>query len=240
MSEEGTVHILVVDDDPAVRDVLRGLLAREGYIVHQAGSGPELFATLKQYPIGLVTLDLTLGREDGLELSRQVRSQCEVPIIIVTGKADEVDRIVGLALGADDYIVKPFNLREVLARIRAVLRRTARGSVAAPRPGAPVRFGDWVLDVPSRELRRISGEVAPLTTAEFNLLEAFSERRGRVLTRNMLIELLKGNDAELFDRSIDTLVGRLRKKIEPNPEEPTYIKTVRGVGYVFAATAKSS
>ncbi len=157
---------------------------------------------------------------------------------MISAKAEDVDRIVGLEVGADDYIVKPFNLREVLARVRAVLRRSERGAGLSPpvETATHFQFGDWVLNPGSRDLRKTDGTVASLTSAEFNLLEAFLKRPGRVLTRDNLLDVTKGQDASQFDRSIDTLIGRLRKKIEPDPEVPIYLKTVRGAGYIFAAS----
>lgn len=229
-------HILIVDDDSQVRGVLRALLEREGYVVHEARNGIEMRLRLEAEPIQLITLDLYLDGEDGLVLARQTRANCDVPIIMITAKGDEVDKIVGLEVGADDYIIKPFNLREVLARIRAVLRRYERPSskLDDSREAEIMQFGDWLLNLTTRELRKPCGVPVPLTSAEFNLLEALVKKPARTLTREALLDLTKGADTHQFDRSIDTLVARLRKKIEPNPDEPTYIKTVRGLGYVFS------
>jgi DNA-binding response OmpR family regulator len=230
------VEILVVEDEEPVRDMLRNLLEREGFVVREARNSAEVRAALKKHTIGLITLDLNLGRENGLALARDIRVQHDVPIIMVTAKADDVDRIIGLELGADDYITKPFNLREVLARIRAVLRRYERG--ASEQASGKITFGDLALDVDSRELKRSNGELVMLTTAEFKLLEVLAKRPSRVLSRDSLMDLLKGHEATAFDRAIDTLVGRLRKKVEADPETPTLIKTVRGVGYVFTPPSK--
>ena len=230
------VEILVVEDEEPVRDMLRNLLEREGFVVREARNSAEVRAALKKHTIGLITLDLNLGRENGLALARDIRVQHDVPIIMVTAKADDVDRIIGLELGADDYITKPFNLREVLARIRAVLRRYERG--ASETASGKITFGDLALDVDSRELKRSNGELVMLTTAEFKLLEVLAKRPSRVLSRDSLMDLLKGHEATAFDRAIDTLVGRLRKKVEADPETPTLIKTVRGVGYVFTPPSK--
>lgn len=223
--------ILIVEDDESVSSMLRELLAREGYNVHQARNGEELRRALATLPISLITLDLNLGGEDGLELCRQTRFAHDIPIIMVTGKSDDVDRIVGLELGADDYIAKPFNLREFLARIRAVLRRCelARSNSVKQR----IPFGDFLLDVSRRELTRVNGEHVPLTTAEFNLLLVLAQRPGHVFTREVLMDSLKGDASNAFDRSIDTLIARIRKKIEPDPTSAPIIKTVRGVGYSF-------
>jgi len=230
------VEILIVEDEDPVRDMLRNLLEREGFIVREARNSAEVRAALKKHTIGLITLDLNLGRENGLALARDLRVQHDVPIIMVTAKADDVDRIIGLELGADDYITKPFNLREVLARIRAVLRRYERS--ASETANGKITFGDLALDVDSRELKRSNGELVMLTTAEFKLLEILAKRPSRVLSRDSLMDLLKGHEATAFDRAIDTLVGRLRKKVEADPETPTLIKTVRGVGYVFTPPSK--
>ena len=232
-------HILVVDDEEQVRNLLRNLFEREGFTVSEASSGAEMNARIENGPINLVTLDLNLSGEDGLALAREVRARLDVPIIMITAKCGDIDRVVGLELGADDYIVKPFNLREVLARVRAVLRRYDPPSVSAM-PGNPgtheqYRFGDWVLDLTSRELHKHGKAAVALTTAEFNLLEVLVRRPNRVLSRDILMDLLKGHDWAPLDRSIDTLVGRVRKKIEANNEIPNLIKTVRGIGYIFTA-----
>jgi two-component system, OmpR family, response regulator len=230
------VHILVVDDEAEIRTLLRRCFEREGFQVAEAKDGMELRARIDQHPISLITLDLTLGGEDGLELAREIRGKCNIPIIMITGKGDTVDRVVGLELGADDYISKPFQLREVLARVRAVLRRYGAAEITAATP-APERyvFEHWLLDLNRRELARDEGEVQELTTAEFNLLDLFVRRPHRVLSRDNIMDLLKGHEWSPLDRSIDALVGRLRKKIETDPDHPRLIKTVRGVGYVFTA-----
>lgn len=241
MSEIAQRRILVVDDEPQVQTLLCNLLEREGYAVAGACNGAEMQSLLGKTPFSLITLDLNLAGEDGLALAREIRARHDIPIIMITAKDSEIDRVVGLELGADDYIVKPFNVREVLARVRAVLRRY-EPPAAATKPAAeagPVheryRAGGWILDVTARELRAGDGKLVELTTAEFNLLELFVRRPSRVLSRDAIMDLLKGQDWSPLDRSIDTLVGRLRKKIEPDVETPTMIKTVRGVGYVFTA-----
>jgi DNA-binding response OmpR family regulator len=237
MNEKAATHILIVDDEPEIRLMLRRLFEREGFAVTEAKDGGELFAALGRSPVSLVTLDLRLGGEDGLELARRVRMAYNLPIVMISGKGDPIDRIVGLELGADDYISKPFHLREVLARVRAVLRRyeMTTESAAPDRASAGVRyqFAGWVLDISRRELSTKAGVRQDLTTAEFNLLQVFLARPARVLSRDNLMDLLKGTEWSPVDRSIDNLVGRLRKKIEAKPEAPELIKTVRGVGYVF-------
>ena len=185
-----------------------------------------------------MTLDLKLGGENGLEVARRIRAERNVPIVMITGKGDPIDRIVGLELGADDYIAKPFHVREVLARIRAVLRRYEHVA-ERPAPAQPanerLKFDGWLLDLDRRELKSEAGTVQDLTTAEFNMLAMFAQRPTRVLSRDNIMDMLKGHDWSPFDRSIDALIVRLRRKIEVQPEAPRLIKTVRGVGYVFAA-----
>ena len=233
----------MVDDDAQVRTLLRNLLETEGYVVSEAANGQEMRSIIETQPTSLITLDLKLAGEDGLALAQEVRAKHNIPIIMVTAKADDVDKIIGLELGADDYITKPFNVREVLARVRAVLRRyepTAGGQ----RPFAPsdhkkYAFSDWVLDITARELRTADGKKKELTTAEFNMLELLVKHPTRVFSRDAIMNMMKGQEWAPFDRSIDTLIGRLRRKIEPDPEHPTLIKTVRGVGYVLSADVTS-
>jgi DNA-binding response OmpR family regulator len=231
-------HILIVDDDPKIRLLLRRCLEPEGYRVTEAHDGKSVFSVLKASHVDLITLDLTLDSEDGLEIARRLRSTAAVPIIMITGKGDAVDRIVGLELGADDYISKPFHIREVLARVRSVLRRStdrSHGHHEKSQSGKVFRFGNWVLDCDKRELRSTTGTLAQLTTAEFDLLVVLVQRPNRVLSRDILLDLLKGRDWAAYDRIIDTQIARLRKKIETRPEVPEMIKTVRGVGYSFTA-----
>jgi DNA-binding response OmpR family regulator len=235
-----TTEILIVDDDSEVRHVLRTLFQREGYAVSEAADFAGALARLQSGGVSLVTLDLTLGADDGLALLRQVRAHDDVPVIMVSGKGDPIDRVVGLELGADDYIAKPFILREVLARVRAVLRRHEPAKSGLPASSGAenherLKFDHWILDVTSRELRSVDGKVRELTTGEFNLLELFVRRPHRVLSRDEIMDLLKGHDWSPLDRSIDALVGRLRKKIEPEHSSPCHVKTVRGVGYMFAS-----
>ncbi len=238
---ETGVRIVVVEDDDHVRRLLRIMFETEGYAVSEAREASELYHCLKVFDVALITLDLNLPREDGLTIARTVRKTSDVPIIMVTAKASDVDRIVGLEVGADDYIVKPFNVREVLARVRAVLRRTRpHGPSATADDRRIFAFGDWVLDATARELRSRDGIEKSLTGAEFKLLEALVMRPFRVLSRDQLIDLVGGRDAAPLERSVDTLIGRLRKKIERDPVRPLILKTARGAGYVFSAkvTAK--
>jgi two-component system OmpR family response regulator len=245
-SDTATATILVVDDEEAVRALLRDCFEMEGYRVIEAKDGSELNARLGASKVDLMTLDLKLGGENGLDLARQVRSHSNIPIVMISGKGDTIDRIVGLELGADDYITKPFHVREVLARVRAVLRRYEAGGSADPgttashasHPGERLAFGDWVLDTGKRELKSQGGTVQDLTTAEFNMLEMFVHRPSRVMSRDAIMDLLKGHEWSPYDRSIDSLIVRLRKKIEADTENPRLVKTVRGIGYVFAAEVR--
>jgi DNA-binding response OmpR family regulator len=238
-STPGTRTILVVDDEEPVRTLLRECFELEGYRVEEAGDAASALERIMDTPVQLVTLDLNLGGDNGLELARQIRGRCNAPIVMITGKGDTIDRVVGLELGADDYIAKPFHVREVLARVRAVLRRyepVATNELAPPvKDDAEIwAFDGWVLNAASRELTTASGEERELTTAEFDMLLMFVRRSRRVLSRDNIMDLLKGHEWSPLDRSIDTLVARLRRKVEDTPETPRLIKTVRGVGYVFA------
>jgi DNA-binding response OmpR family regulator len=250
MSDRAVRRILVVDDEPEVRTLLRECFEMEGWAVSEAADGRALAAALASEPVDLVTLDLKLGGENGLDLARYVRATNNVPIVMITGRGDTIDRVVGLELGADDYITKPFHVREVLARVKAVLRRydATAGSAASANalvPGADgagkteaYEFDRWVLDIDKRELSAADGRLQELTTAEFNMLGMFVRRPSRVLSRDNIMDLLKGHDWAPYDRSIDSLIVRVRRKIESDPEVPRLIKTVRGVGYVFAADVK--
>ncbi len=233
-------HILVVDDDKGIRSMLRRYLEAEGFRVSEAADGTALRAALKEAEVDLVLLDLVMPGEDGLSLARDIRRHSSVPIIILTGKGDLIDRVVGLEAGADDYLTKPFHLREVLARIRSVLRRARPPAQPSeedkpPGPGEILGFLGWELDLTRRELQPPSGDRVPLTTGEFELLRVFARNANRVLTRDQLLDLVQGRGWSAFDRSIDTQVARLRRKIERDPAKPELIKTVRGAGYVFAA-----
>jgi DNA-binding response OmpR family regulator len=243
---EEASRVLVVDDDPLIRSMLRRYLTAEGFAVTEATDGSGVRGALDQGPVQVVLLDLVMPGEDGLSLARQIRQRSNVPIIMLTGKGELIDRVVGLEAGADDYITKPFELRELLARIRAVLRRTAAQPLPtaspdptpAPPPTDSLLFEGWGLDLVKRELRDPAGANVPLTAGEFDLLRVFACHPNRVLSRDQLIELVKGRDWSSFDRAIDTQVGRLRKKIEADPANPTLVKTVRGGGYIFATSVK--
>jgi len=237
-------HILVVDDEPRIRTMLRRYLGEEGFRVSEAMDGAGVRATLAQGPVHAVLLDLVMPGEDGLSLIRQIRQSSSVPIIMLTGKGELIDRVVGLEAGADDYMTKPFELREVLARIRAVIRRAAAtpppAPEAAPAADEVLTFDGWMLDLVKRELRDPQGQTVVLTAGEFDLLRVFASHPNRVLSREQLIDLVKGRDWAAYDRAIDTQVGRLRKKIEPDLANPALIKTVRGGGYIFSAAVRTS
>ncbi len=233
-------HILVVDDDAKVRLLLRRCLEQDGYRVSEAVGEADTMKMVSAGSVDLVTLDLNLNGEDGLDIARSIRAASTVPIVMVTGKGDTIDRVVGLELGADDYISKPFHVRELLARIRTVLRRTAGlsnvpGCAPDERADDRYTFGTWTVDFSKLELHAVGGEPHELTTAEFKLLEALIKNAKRVLTRDQLMDHVNGRDWSPFDRSIDNQIARLRRKIENNPAHPELIKTVRGVGYSFTA-----
>jgi len=230
-------HILIVDDHRDIRDLVSRALVREGFRVSAAADGRAMRALLADSRIDLILLDLMLPGESGLTLCKEVRSSSNVPIIMITAKGEEVDRIIGLELGADDYLPKPFGTRELIARINAVLRRTRAGSNDLQQKHKPKRyvFDRWTLDVDGRELLRNDGVAIPLSTGEYDLLLAMVMRPQRVLARETLLDLARGRAASPFDRSIDTQISRLRKKLEANPAEPKIIQTVWGGGYTFAA-----
>jgi DNA-binding response OmpR family regulator len=228
-------HILVVDDDADLRQMVADYLNDYDLRVTGAADGSAMRNAIAHEVVDLVLLDLRLPSEDGMILARELRETSNVPIIILTGRKDDVDRILGLELGADDYLTKPFNLRELLARIRAILRRTQAHPVPHVEGRAPqaFRFGAWELNLRSRRLTSNDGERVELTHAEFALLAAFLGAPERILSREQLLELSRGNDENVFDRSIDVQILRLRRKIESDPSRPKLIRTERGAGYFF-------
>ena len=234
-------HILVVDDDAETRNLLREYLQKNGYRVSAAADGPAMRAAMSVAQPDLVVLDVMLPGEDGLSLCRDLRAHNNVPVIMLTARGEETDRIVGLELGADDYVPKPFNPRELLARVKSVLRRT-RSLPGNLRPDAAgeFRFSGWALDVATRDLTSPEGVVVPLSGTEFNLLRVFLAHPNRVLTRDQLIDLMLSRDAGPFDRAIDVQVSRLRHRLRDDAREPEIIKTVRGQGYVFAARVEAA
>jgi len=227
--------ILVVDDDPEIRDLLARFLERHGMAARVAADGERALRAVKDGGVDLVVLDLMLPGEGGFEICRKLRQISAVPVIMLTALAEDTDRIVGLELGADDYVTKPFNPRELLARIRAVLRRAAGQAAPEEEGGTIYGFAGWRLDAARRELLDPEGALVSLTAGEFDLLMAFLEHPRRVLDRDQLLTFTKGRLAQPFDRSIDVQLSRLRRKIEPDPKEPQIIKTVRGGGYLFTS-----
>lgn len=238
---EAQHHILVVDDDDQVRRMLRRCFEDEGYRVSEAVDQAGVTLALAN-GIDLITLDLNLGGADGLSIARTVRQSWDLPIIMITGKGDMIDRIVGLEIGADDYIAKPFHLREVLARVRSVLRRAGPRNQPTAAPAASgsaqIRFDGFVLDLDRRELSGPDGDIR-ITSGEFDLLALFARHPHRVLSRDQIMDLLKGHDWAPNDRSIDNQIARLRKLIEPDSNQPRLLKTVRGAGYSFTPKSLS-
>ncbi len=235
-------HILIVDDHREIRDLVSRALVKEGFRISAAADGKAMRKVLADSRIDLILLDLMLPGESGLTLCREIRATSGIPIIMVTAKGEEVDRVIGLELGADDYLPKPFGTRELTARINAVLRRTRveGGGTLSPIKTKRYAFDRWVLNVEARELIRDDGVSVALSTGEFDLLLAMLQRPQRVLTRETLLDLARGRAAASFDRSIDTQVSRLRKKLEADPAEPRIIQTVWGGGYRLAAEVTES
>jgi two-component system OmpR family response regulator len=239
MSDNG--HILVVDDQKEICDVVQEYLTGEGYRVSTANDGSGMRRALGQSHIDLVILDLMLPGEDGLTLARGLRDESGIGIIILTGRGETVDRIIGLEMGADDYLPKPFHLRELLARVKSVLRRVqSRTGEPGQTTRSHAQFAGWSLDLSSRELMSPGGEEVRLTTGEFDLLAAFVNNPNQVLSRDRLLDLARNREAGPFDRTIDVQVGRLRRKLEEDPQNPSLIKTVRGSGYIFTPTVDMS
>ena len=235
---EPTPHILVVDDDREIRDLLARFLERHRLRVTAVRDGREARRAWTQGHYHLVVLDLMLPGEGGLDLARWMRAQSDIPIVMLTAMGEETDRIIGLELGADDYVPKPFNPRELLARIRAVLRRAGDVEEKRPDQNKIIRFGGWTLEPARRRLMNPDGVEVPLTGGEYDLLVALVDRANRVLTRDMLLDLLRGRQAGPFDRAIDVAISRLRRKLEDDGRNAQLIKTVRGGGYVLAATVE--
>ena len=237
-------HIAVLDDEVDITQLLANYLQSHGFRVTQLHNGASLMKLMGSDPADLVLLDLGLPGEDGFSIARRMRENWRCGLVIVTGRGDAVDKVVGLEVGADDYVTKPFDLRELVARVKAVLRRLAPddavpAATASPAPAAAVatpdrlRFAGWQLDLAARSLANPEGQAVPLTGGEFDLLRAFARHPGRVLSRDFLLEQTRGREAAPFDRTIDVQVGRLRKKIEADPDDPQIIKAVRGAGYIL-------
>jgi len=227
-------QLLVVDDEPKIRHLLKKYLSQEGYSVEAVSDGSAMDKYLINHSVDLVILDLMLPGEDGLSIGRRLRHQQNMPIIILSARSEELDKIIGLEMGADDYLAKPFNPRELLARIRSVLRRSMQDHSAANRTADKLlKFGPYCLNIERHELTRDQQSIQ-ITTGEFSLLKIFLEHSERVLDRDTLLEITKGYTHSSIDRSIDVCVGRLRRKIEDDPTNPVYLRTIRGVGYIFS------
>ncbi len=233
-------HILILDDDAELRGLLEQRLRSHQYDVSLAATGAELRTIMQHTSVDVIILDLMLqGGEDGLSICREIRMGSTVPIIMLTAMSHEADRVIGLEMGADDYLTKPFSDRELIARIKAVLRRQGFSATAEQNISEGFKFAGWTLDVQRRELRDPEHALVDLTSGEFDLLTVMAERANRLLSRDLLIELSKGRDADVFDRSIDITISRLRQKIEDDVKNPQFIKTIRGKGYIFVSDPKS-
>jgi two-component system OmpR family response regulator len=237
-------HVMIVDDDREIRELVGNFLKKNGLNVTFAADGRQMWSLLENMTVDLIVLDIMMPGDDGLVLCRGLRSgkHRKTPVLLLTARDDDMDRIIGLEMGADDYIVKPFVARELLARIKAVLRRTRMlpPNFQVTEQGQQVMFGDWRLDTTARHLLDPSGTIVSLSGAEYRLLRVFLDHPQRVLNRDQLLNLTQGRDADLFGRSIDLLVSRLRQRLREDAREPTFIKTVRSEGYVFSATVEIS
>ena len=232
--ENSQYHLLICDDELEVREMVHEYLCKRGFNVSKASSSDELRAVMAGNRIDLIILDINMPREDGLTTLRSLRIEDQTPVVMLTAAGEVVDRIIGLEMGADDYLGKPVDLRELEARVKAVLRRksTDDASVKQEKPGT-ARFGDYELDIEAAKMHDADGGEVPLTAMEFNLLKAFAENKGRVLNRDQILEKAHDRSWDPFDRSIDIRISRLRRKIEENPTQPKVIRTVRGLGYIF-------
>ena len=232
-------HLLLVDDERSIREPLAQYLGRNGFRVTAVENASEARMRLNANAIDLVILDIMMPGEDGLSLCRHIRETSEIPVILLTAKSEETDRIVGLEMGADDYVLKPFSPRELVARIKVIFRRVATGGQRVTAPdGATYAFANWLLKTQERTLVDGEGVALPLSTAEYNLMLTFATRPNQVLSRDQLLDITQGREANAFDRAIDNQISRLRKKIEPDPKNPTLIKTVWGGGYTLSADVR--
>jgi two-component system, OmpR family, response regulator len=233
-SPDDAARILIVDDDPLMRQMLIRYFEQEGYRISGAANAAEMRAQLIAKSHDVILLDIVMPGEDGLTLAREIRTRSDVGIIMLTGRDELLDRVVGLEVGADDYVVKPFQLRELLARVRSVLRRRKSASEIQDPANETIRFDGWVLDTGRRHLISPEGEDVTLTTGEFDILVTLARRPGRVFNRETLMDLTRRRNYEAYDRTIDAQIARLRRKIEADSRNPAFVKSVRGVGYVFA------
>lgn len=233
--DDQTTRILVCDDEQDVREMLQEYLGKRGFAVTTASNAQELRSELARSRTDLIILDINMPGEDGLAALRSLRVESQVPVIMLTAAGEVVDRIIGLEMGADDYLGKPVDLRELEARAKAVLRRRGGGDAKKESPAKvdSAQFGDYLLDIAAAKMTASDGSELPLTAMEFNLLKAFARNKGRVLNRDQILEQAHDRSWDPFDRSIDIRISRLRRKIEKNPEKPTIIRTVRGLGYVY-------
>ena len=229
-------HILVLDDEPSICAIVKRALEGGGFRVTTVASGPDMTRALSAGAVDLLVLDLMLPGEDGLVLLRDIRATRDLPVVVLTGRGEPVDRVLGLELGADDYIAKPFEPRELVARVRSVLRRTQRPATAQRPETGILRFDSWCLNLQSRQLTGEAGQPVALTTAQFDVLAALDTHPNRVLSRDQLLDYARDREASQFDRSIDVHIGHIRKKIERDPKKPELIQTVHGHGYLFTPT----
>ena len=235
----GQTHILLVDDEATLREPLAEYLAKQGFRVQQASDASQARSVMNAFNFDIILLDIMMPGEDGLSFCRHVREKTEIPVIFISAKGEELDRIVGLELGADDYITKPFSPRELVARIKVVLRRTNNGNGVKPGSGAIYQFSGWTLKTDQRSLTDNEGVSVPLSSGEYQMLLALLSRAGQVLNRDQLLDITQGREAHAFDRAVDNQISRLRRKIEVDPKNPKIIKTVWGGGYVLAGDVKT-
>ncbi len=236
---ESQKTVLAVDDDPEILDIVSDCLNMGGYDVLTSGDGTQALQVLDKNDVDLIIVDLGLPDMDGLELTRAMKAKSSAGIVILSGRTDTMEKVVGLEIGADDYLTKPFEPRELLARVRSVLRRSTAGSSNAADASMAYEFDGWNFDIGKREFSTPAGELISLTSGEFELMKAFVEHPNRVLSRDQILEYAYNNDSPAFDRSVDIRIARLRKKIEKDPKAPQWIKTVRNAGYIFAASVTS-
>lgn len=238
MSDRDAPRILLVDDEPSIREPLGEYLTAQGFVVAEAVSAAEARSILLAQPIDLVVSDIMMPGEDGLSFTRHIRATSETPVILLTARVEDTERIIGLEMGADDYVVKPFNPRELVARIRTVLRRSQKNGRALDAGGISYAFGPWLLREVERVLVDGEGEEVSLSSGEYHLLHALVRHPRQIMSRDRLLDMVRGREADIFDRAIDNLISRLRKKIEDDPTHPQLVKTVWGGGYTLACEVR--